>query len=183
MTGASHVLAVRHCESAGQAPDAALTPLGQRQAGALAAWLQGQDVARILSSPYARARQTIAPLATQLGLAIEIDPRLAERRLSPDPIEDWREYVARSFGDPDACAPGGESGGDALARGWAALQDALAVPRTLLVSHGQLLSLVLTRIDPAFGYRGWQAMSNPDVFVIERASGGQLRFERLWREG
>jgi 2,3-bisphosphoglycerate-dependent phosphoglycerate mutase len=183
VTAASAVLAVRHCQSAGQAPDAPLTALGQRQADALAAWLHGRAVVRILSSPYARAQQTIAPLAAQRRLAIRIDPRLAERRLSVDPIDDWREVVARSFTDLDARAPGGESGRDALTRGWAALQDALAMPNTVLVSHGQLLSLVLSRIDPTFGYGDWQAMSNPDVFRVERAADGGLRFERLWREG
>jgi 2,3-bisphosphoglycerate-dependent phosphoglycerate mutase len=175
------VLVVRHCESSGQAPGASLTAKGRQQAEALARWLEESAIARIVSSPYARAVETISPFAQRRGLAVALDERLAERRLSPAPIDDWRDYVARSFAEPDARAPGGESGGEALARGWAALCDALAQPGSLLVSHGQLLALVLHRIDARFGFAAWQAMTNPDVFQIERSASGELRFARVWR--
>jgi 2,3-bisphosphoglycerate-dependent phosphoglycerate mutase len=179
---ASTLLAVRHCESNGQWPDAELTAAGRAQAERLAEALSSQGIARIVSSPYARARETIAPLAGRLGLAIEVDERLAERRLSPLPVDDWRAHVARSFEDLDARAAGGESGGEALARAWAAVQDALETPGSLIVSHGQLLSLVLHHIDRRFGFAEWQAMTNPDVFQIERTPDGALRFERAWPE-
>jgi len=120
--------------------------------------------------------------ARRLGLTIEVDERLAERRLSPRPIDDWRGHVARSFEDLDARAAGGESGREALVRAWAAVQDALETPGTLIVSHGQLLSLVLHRIDGRFGFAGWQAMTNPDVFRFERTAGGELRFEHAQPE-
>ena len=86
--------------------------------------------------------------------------------LSPVPIDHWRDVVARSFVDPDFAVPGGESGRDTLARGWAALEPALASPArvTALVSHGQISSLVLHHIGPPFGYEGWQRLSNPDVY-------------------
>ncbi len=176
------LLAVRHCESSGQAPDAPLTAAGYAQAERLADALGSQGIARIVSSPYRRARETALPLAQRLGIEIEVDERLAERRLSPAPLAlaDWRAHVERSFREPDARAPGGESGREAVTRGWAALHDALRVDRTLIASHGQLLSLVLHRIDARFGFAGWSAMTNPDVFRIERDGEGALRFDRAW---
>jgi 2,3-bisphosphoglycerate-dependent phosphoglycerate mutase len=174
------LIALRHCESSGQAPDAPLTETGYAQAERLAEALASHGITRIVSSPYRRARESALPLAKRLGLEIEIDERLAERRLSSTHIDDWRAYVERSFVEPEARAPGGESGGEALARGWAALHDALRSGRTLIASHGQLLSLVLHRIDARFGFAGRLAMTNPDVFRIERSAAGALHFERLW---
>ncbi len=81
---------------------------------------------------------------------------------------------------PDA--PLSERGHEqAQARGRAALEAALASGDTLpaLVSHGQLLSLVLRSIDPAFGFEDWARLANPDVFVVEAENEGRLRFQRL----
>jgi 2,3-bisphosphoglycerate-dependent phosphoglycerate mutase len=50
----------------------------------------------------------------------------------------------------------------------------------VVVSHGQLLSLVLHSIDPSFGYASWASLSNPDVFLIEGSAAGAFRFERVW---
>jgi len=176
----SRLLLVRHCESSGQAPEAPLTDAGHAAAHALAERLLEQPIDRVVSSAYRRACQTLAPFASRRGLELELDERLVERRLSPAPIEHWRQVVERSFVDPDYRVPGGESGRETVERGWKALDAILDGGHTLPVvaSHGQLISLVLQRIDPSFGFAGWQALGNPDVFVIERAS-GRLSSRRL----
>ena len=178
----ARVLLVRHCESSGQAPDAPLSTRGSVQAEALADFLAPRGVGRILSSPYLRARQTIEPFARVAGLPVELDDRLAERRLSKEPIADWREVVRRSFVEPAFSVPGGESGAETLARGFAAIRAALDLdgPVPVIVSHGQLLSLVLHSVDPTFGYDGWEALSNPDVHLLESSADGVLSYERLW---
>jgi len=177
----ARVLLVRHCESSGPAPEAPLTAVGHRQASALADFLTAHPVARVVSSSYLRAQQTIAPFAERARLAIELDARLVERRLSPEPIPNWRDAVRLSFDDPDHRVPGGESGREALSRGRAALDELLAAPHGVVVavSHGQLLSLVLHAIDPRFGHAEWESLSNPDVFALE-ASGNRVAFERIW---
>lgn len=150
------MLLIRHCESIGQAPEAPLTEHGRAQALALAAHLAQYPIDYVVSSPYVRACETSAPFAGRAQLAIHIDERLAERRLSPEPIDHWREVVRESFRDPDHRVPGGESGRETLVRGWAALEAALATGHRLpaLVTHGQLMSLVLHAIDPRFGFSG-----------------------------
>lgn len=175
------LLLVRHCESSGPQPEASLTANGLRHARRLAEALEGHPIDRIVSSPFRRARQTIAPLATLRALDVEIEPRLAERRLAVPPVDDWRAYVRRSFIDPDSRAPGGESAREVLERGRAAItqyfESASRLP--VLVTHGQLLSLVLHSIDARFGYADWQRLRNPDVFVLRGASTARLDFERL----
>lgn len=175
------LLLIRHCQSAGQAPDAPLTDVGRAQAEALATHLLSHPIDRIVSSPYLRARETIAPFAGRTRRAVDFDERLAERRLSPVPIENWREVARASFDDLDLRAPGGESGRETLARGWAAIEAVLARGDQLpaLVTHGQLMSLVLHSIDPGFGYVGWEALSNPDVYLVESGAAG-YRFKRVW---
>ena len=42
------------------------------------------------------------------------------------------------------------------------------------------MSLVLNSLDPGFGYRGWESLSNPDVFLLQESEDGRVTFERLW---
>ena len=159
---------VRHCQSSGQEPDAPLTALGHEQAEQLAAWLRPLGIARIVSSPYLRARQSVEPLAQQLGLAVETDERLIERVLSPDPLDDWRERLRAAWDDHDLALPGGESSRQATARGMAAVNDVLADGRQPIVvaSHGNLIALLLHAFDGRPGFTAWEQLSNPDVFEV-----------------
>lgn len=111
---------------------------------------------------------------------MHIDRRLAERRLSLEPIDHWRDVVRRSFDDLDYRIPGGESGREALVRGRAAIEDALASGHRLpaLVTHGQLMSLVLHSIDAGFGFADWETIAFPDVYVVEGEPGGPYTFTR-----
>lgn len=175
------VILIRHCESTGQAPDAALTETGQTQALQLEEHLSSLAIDHIVSSPYSRARATIQPFATRAALPVHIDDRLAERRLSPQPIDHWREVVRSSFIDLDSGIPGGESPRETLTRGWAAIESILQGGHRLpvAVSHGQLLSLVLHSIDPGFGFAGWESMRNPDVYLLESKNERGFTFKRI----
>jgi 2,3-bisphosphoglycerate-dependent phosphoglycerate mutase len=161
---------VRHCQSSGQEPDAPLTALGHQQADELAVHLQSAGIVRIVSSPYRRARQTAEPLADLLGLPLETDERLIERVLSTEPLDDWRERLRAAWDDHDLALPGGESSRTATARGMAALEDVLSDGRrpAVVISHGNLISLLLHAFDGRPGFATWEALTNPDVFQIVR---------------
>ncbi|HEX9977513.1 MAG TPA: histidine phosphatase family protein, partial [Acidimicrobiia bacterium] len=60
-----------------------LSALGRTQADAAAAHLAGSGAGRVLVSPQQRAVETATPIARRLGLAVEIDGRLAEWGLAP----------------------------------------------------------------------------------------------------
>ncbi len=51
---------------------------GRRQADEIAAALAGEDIRRVVASPYVRCVETVEPLAAKLGLEVELDDRLAE---------------------------------------------------------------------------------------------------------
>jgi broad specificity phosphatase PhoE len=59
--------------------DAPLTELGHAQARAAARQLASQRVSRIITSPYTRALQTAAPVATALGIPVIVNPAVRER--------------------------------------------------------------------------------------------------------
>jgi len=173
---------IRHCQAKGQEPDAALTEAGLRQAESLRDFLAGQPIDAVVASEYRRARQTAKPLADALGLDVQVDTRLNERVLSEMPIANWREVLRNSFSDPDLRGPGGESAREAAVRAWAGLNDLLRSGCKLpaVVTHGNLLSLVLHSLDTTFGYEDWERLSNPDVFLLESAEPGRFTFRRIW---
>ncbi len=75
---------VRHADAgdrsdfAGPDRERPLNERGQRQAEGLAQALRDAGVTRLLASPFVRCVQTLEPLAAELGLEVEADPRLAE---------------------------------------------------------------------------------------------------------
>ena len=182
MTAYERLILIRHCQASGQEPNTALTEAGLRQAAALRDFLAAQPIDAVVSGEYRRARQSAEPLASALGLPVKIDGRLNERTLAARPIDNWREIVRDSFADPYLRGPGGESARQVLARAWAALHDLLNDSCRLpaVVTHGNLMSLVLNSLDAAFAYDGWENLSNPDVYMLRDAGDGRLAFRRLW---
>jgi 2,3-bisphosphoglycerate-dependent phosphoglycerate mutase len=176
-----HIYLIRHCAAEGQEPDAPLTAVGREQAEMLADALATVGIGRIVSSPFRRAQDSIAPLAQRLGLAVETDDRLAERVLGSG-FGDWRVALRATFDEPDLCYEGGESCNVATARGVAALGDAInhRGQTVALVTHGNLLTLILRHFDPSVGYAECERLTNPDVFRVSMSDGG-ASLERIWR--
>lgn len=183
---------VRHCRAEGQEPDAPLTAAGTIEAETLATFLiaaaqsDGVRIERIVASPFLRAQQSIAPLARQLELPVEVEARLAERRLSTIPREDWLDQLRASFTDPDFRLEGGESSHEAVARA-GTLLDEVRRHRSagiVLVTHGNLLTLLLRFLngysltEPA-GFEEWRRLTNPDVFRVVLTE-NEARVERIW---
>ena len=176
------ILLIRHCAATGQNPGAPLSDAGIQQAQILAQFISDHPIDHIATSEYLRARQTIEPFSSQSGLRIHLDARLNERTLSTEPIENWQQIVRSSFDDYDLCATGGESARQVLTRAWAALDEVFdadhAMP--LVVTHGNLIALVLHSLDSTFGFQGWKSLTNPDVYVLRKSELGRVDFNRLW---
>ncbi len=62
----------------GRLPGYQLSGRGVAMAERVAGVLGERDIARVVASPLERARQTAAPLASMLGLAVDVDERIIE---------------------------------------------------------------------------------------------------------
>lgn len=165
---------IRHCKATGQEPLAELTNEGREKALELVPILDKFNVDHIISSPYKRAVQTIKPFSESIGIPIIIDDNLQERVLSGEPMEDWLEQLERTFINKDLIFSDGESSNHALTRIQKVLNGVFEnkqMHRVGIVSHGNILSLLINHYDPTFGFTRWQQMKNPDIFVLEQVNG------------
>jgi probable phosphoglycerate mutase len=125
---------------------------GRAQAEALAARLAREPIAELHSSPQRRARETAAPIALRLGLAVEVCAAIDEI--------DFGDWTGRDFGaladDPAwrlwnerrgaARPPGGESMAEVQVRAVAHLRRAAAAHpggAVALVSHGDVIKAMV----------------------------------------
>jgi 2,3-bisphosphoglycerate-dependent phosphoglycerate mutase len=172
---------VRHCKAEGQEPEAKLTGQGLGQAEELASFLADKGIDAICSSPFERARRTVAPLAEKLGLDVRLDDRLSERVLCGADRVDWLDLLRASYDDLDLCYEGGESGRTAMSRAIAVVEDLLNsdARNIVVVSHGNLISLLLKYYDERIGFKEWEALTNPDVYQLT-FSEKEPTVSRIW---
>jgi 2,3-bisphosphoglycerate-dependent phosphoglycerate mutase len=174
--GPLDVLLVRHAEpvpfgSEGlDDDDRPLSDAGRLAADELASELEAYTVTAIYSSPFPRALETVAPIARGRGMEIQLLADLRERRLSPEPMDDWRTALERAWTDADFAPPGGETGRDAQRRAVAIL-DLLRSRhpdggRLVLGSHGNLISLILQALEPDVDFAFHMAMPTPAVYRL-----------------
>ncbi len=172
---------VRHCEATGQPSESPLTEKGFAQATSLSNFFSEITLDQIISSPFVRAIQSVEPLSHSKNLVIKKDERLAERILSTDHLPDWLEKLQTTFIDMTVKFEGGESSKEAMARIVEVVKEVLSsdIKNTIIVTHGNIMSLLLHYFDHHFGFEAWKNLSNPDVFVLS-ATDQDVKIERLW---
>ncbi|VXB88968.1 Phosphoglycerate mutase [Exiguobacterium sp. 8H] len=171
---------IRHCSAAGQEPDAPLTEDGHAQSLWLRDFFSELTIDRIISSDYTRAVASVTPLADAHHLSIEREPLLRERILSHEPLEDWLTPLRQSFSDPTFKLPGAESAMEATQRILQVVEHAKAShASTLLVTHGNLLALLLQHLNPQYECETWRKMRNPDVYRLDYHDSTPV-IEHIW---
>lgn len=175
------VYLVRHASANGQPVEAPLTEQGRKQALALVDFFKHKEVDIIYSSPFKRALDTIKPLSDSKKINIVEDSRLGERILSTVSFEDWRDKLKQSFDDFDLVFEGGESHSAGMERAKFMLEDVLCSrdENILLVSHGNMTTLLMRYFNESFGYDCLMEMTNPDVFEIV-VSDEKAILKRIW---
>lgn len=173
---------IRHCKAEGQEPSAKLTDEGMRQAEQLAKCLEDVSIQYIVSSPYDRAIHTIQPLAKKLHLSIHVDDRLKERILSTIDIPDWMGKLRDAFVNMDLKFYGGESSREAMNRGVSVIKEAIERPEKsiAIVTHGNLMALILKHFDDRFGFEEWKGLTNPDVYELNFTENRIKGMKRFW---
>lgn len=173
---------IRHCEAEGQPYEANLTKRGLIQAKHLADFFSNIKIDQIISSPFLRAIQSIEPTSNEKKIEITLDERLSERKLSSIDLPDWLEKLEATFEDLELKFNGGESSQEAINRGISVIDEIIKNQNqiTLVVTHGNLMSLILKHFNAAFGFENWKNLSNPDVFVL-KFKNNDVVYERLWQ--
>jgi broad specificity phosphatase PhoE len=132
--------------------DPKLTELGHAQAAEAAQRLAHEGIKRIVTSPYTRALQTVAPIAKALGVAVVINPIVRERYAFACDVGTARTELEQSWPDHDFSTieevwwpPIEEPADQVLGRAARFRAEMAALPDwsdTLVVSHwGFILSM------------------------------------------
>ncbi|MED3562038.1 histidine phosphatase family protein [Bacillus xiapuensis] len=176
------IYVIRHCEAEGQSPEAQLTDRGNEQALDLSEFFSNIKIDRIISSPYKRALDSIKPLAKKSNVEVEIDRKLTERILSTKNFSDWFEKLRNTFDDIALKFEGGESSREAMERIVEVVEEAFSRNNnnTVIVTHGNLMSLLLMYFNKDFGYDNWKNLSNPDVFLLINEN-NKVTLQRIWK--
>ncbi len=197
-SGVTQLLVIRHGETIWNAAgrqqghlDSDLTPLGLRQAEALARRLGSDPPGALYSSDLARAMRTAEPIARATGLEIRTDARLRERHLGIlqglTPAE-CREHHAECYGrlasgDPDYVIPEGESARhryDAVIACAEEIAASHAGQRVAVVTHGGVLSAIFRRVAGLpLGAPRRCALWNASINVVAIENGSWM----LWQWG
>jgi 2,3-bisphosphoglycerate-dependent phosphoglycerate mutase len=182
------VYLVRHAHADWQ-PDEnrPLSSRGRAAALRLAVQFEHIPIGAICSSPSTRAIETVARLAERRNLVPVVAENLRERELSAATASDFEAAVAVSWRRPDVAAtPGGESNDAAQHRGIAEVRRAVEAydgRDVVIATHGSLLTLILNRFDPAFGYDFWRSLTFPDVYELTFNDRAMTGVRRLWSDG
>lgn len=175
---------VRHCQAQGQVSEAPLTEKGHQQALHLVEFFFNTRIDQIVSSPFSRAIQTIEPVARDKKVNIEVDTRLSERILSTMDMPNWFENLKRTFTEMELKFEGGESSKEATNRILAVIDDLLYrsdAENIIIVTHGNLMALLLKHYLKDFGFDQWNNLTNPDVFELNQFD-SEIKIERIWKE-
>lgn len=96
-------------------------------------------------------------------------------------MDDWMQKLESTFTNIDIAFSGGESTKQATDRAISLIEDVLKLNHTtiLLVTHGNLLTLILKHFDHTIGFHEWRTLTNPDMYEITIDE--QCSLKRLWK--
>jgi 2,3-bisphosphoglycerate-dependent phosphoglycerate mutase len=178
---------VRHAKPDESVRDDATRPLteeGLLAARGLVAWFDGKKVDAVISSPYARAVQTVEPLAASLAIPISTDCDLRERKneVWHSGKEAYWNHIKALWDEHGFKRDGEESIAELRARNVAAVERiAKANPDRYVVigTHGMALCSILNHyLGFGFAYFEKVVFRMPFIFELRLGNGA----EPSWRE-
>ncbi len=169
------IFLIRHGKSSLEGADRerGLAEEGQKQAEQLADILKDLDpeIKSLFSSPFNRAILTLKPFADKSQLTVKTNENLRERHLSDEPIEDIVKERQNMWADLDYKLPGGESGTESQQRGSTVIEGIVCEiddgTSAAVMSHGNLIGLIIKKYKPKFGYDDWKSMTMPDIIRLD----------------
>lgn len=160
-----------------------LSDEGRRRAAALAERLAEFDAARIVSSVEPKAVETAEIVAQRLGVPSATAPGLHEQLRETSPYlgrDDFEAAIAWLFDEPHRIVFGEESA-DRAADRFAAAVDALADEAAadgrdaVVVAHGTVIALYVSRVAGIEPFPLWQSLGLPSYVVLSRRTRRQVQ--------
>ena len=146
-----------------------LSPRGLEDRKRVTAFLMDKNIDVILSSPYARAADTIRHFADTVRLPIIHVPDFREREVAHEWIDDFDTFCRHQWADFDFHLPGGECLREVQKRNISAVMRALKEyegKRIVIGSHGTSIASVLNYFNPDFGYEGFESIRRLMPWIV-----------------
>ena len=157
-----------------------LTAKGVKDRKLVNDFLLDKNINVILSSPFKRAADTVAELAKQLGLEIELVEDFRERAITDKWLgtDEFMKFARTQWEDNTYKLPDGESIAEVQERNLTALRDVLYRhngKNIVIGGHGMALSSLLLHYDKGFGYD--QHIGMPMPYIVKLVFDGDVCFE------
>lgn len=162
-----------------------LTEKGRADCALVTEFLRDKNIDAVLSSPFIRARDTVAPFAASVGLKIREVEDFRERKVADEWILPFEEFTSNQWADFSFKLEAGECLEEVTARNVAALRQVLQQHRGKNIAiggHGTAISTVVHHFDNTYGFEGFSAMKRifPWVVKMEFAeNGGCMGMEKI----
>lgn len=181
---------VRHAESPfvfGEERSRGLSKRGQQDANRITEIMTNEGVDVIVSSPYARAIQTVAGIAAANSLAIQQFEELKERPIKGLDYKcsepELLEGIKKSFEDKNYSLAGGETTNQAQQRVVPIIKRLLEVykgKKIAIGTHGNIMTIIMNYFNDEYSYEFWESTSKPDIYKLVFSHGEMIEVERLW---
>lgn len=169
----TNIYLIRHSQSSPsneiEEPLWPLSKTGKLQSNKIIKALKNLKPTKIYSSPYKRAVDTVRPLSESIGMKINLDERIRERKFSEGLIENFIEVMEKAWKDFNFALDNCESGNRARKRAMNFIKEKCKDhpnKNIFVSSHGNLIGIILNTLDSSFGFEQWKKMKNPDVFKL-----------------
>ena len=133
------------------------------------AFLLDKGIDAVLSSPYARAADTVRHFADTVRMPIIHMPDFREREVAGEWIDDFDSFCRQQWADFDYHLPGGECLREVQARNIAGVQRVrkeYAGQKVVIGSHGTSIATVLNHFDPSFGFEGFESIRRLMPWIV-----------------
>ncbi len=166
-----------------------LSQQGKLDAERVAEILKPNEIDIVVSSTFARAIDTVKPLADHMETDIILFEQLTERAIASLKYllteEELLIAIERSFVDIDYCLSEGETTRQAQSRAIPIIQQLLidyAGKKIAIGTHGNIMTIILNYYDKSYGYDFWQSTSKPDIYKVEFEGTEFVNCERIYEQ-
>ena len=157
---------IRHAEADNSVRDGRMRPLtakGLQDRQLVTTFLHDKQIDAVLSSPFRRARETIAGFAAQNGFPIEVVEDFRERRSDSDwnRDRDYFSFIERQWANFGYTLSDGECLAEVQERNIAALRGVLSRyenKNIVIGTHGTTLSTIINYYDKSYSFADFKAM-------------------------